>query len=101
MQTTAPPLTQGRQLARPHRNCLLSEVCHALGDKARAGSAVREPSRHFTTNALTSGSRSILRASSATLAMLATTMEHWDDAEQQFQYALAMNVHEGRCEGQH
>ncbi len=79
----------------PISMALLAETCAAIGDKERA--------EYLYKQMLPAGDKCILvgavvdcyGATHRLLGLLATTLEHWDDAERHFEDALEMNTRMG------
>ena len=70
----------------------LAEVCTFLQDTARAATLYRLLRPYVGRNVIVGGSVACYGAASRYLGMLAATMARWDEAEQHFQEALAMNT---------
>ena len=73
----------------------LAEVCAFLQDTARAATLYRLLHPYAGRNVIVGGSVACYGAASRYLGMLAATMARWDEAEQHFQEALAMNARTG------
>jgi DNA-binding NarL/FixJ family response regulator len=73
----------------------LAEVCAFLQDTARAATLYRLLRPYAGRNVIVGGSVACYGAASRYLGMLAATMARWDEAEQHFQEALAMNTRTG------
>jgi DNA-binding NarL/FixJ family response regulator len=73
----------------------LAEVCVFLQDTARAATLYHLLRPYAGRNVIVGGSVACYGAASRYLGMLATTMARWDEAEQHFQEALAMNTRTG------
>jgi class 3 adenylate cyclase/tetratricopeptide (TPR) repeat protein len=70
---------------------LLSDVCAELGDKARAAVLYDMIAPYADRCAVTGTLVDCYGPMSLFTAMLSTVMEHWDDAEREFEAALAMD----------
>ena len=73
----------------------LAEVCTFLQDTARAATLYHLLRPYAGRNVIVGGSVACYGAASRYLGMLAATMARWDEAEQHFQEALAMNTRTG------
>src|SRR4029434_3881584 len=73
----------------------LAEVCTFLQDIARAATLYHLLLPYAGRNVIVGGSVACYGAASRYLGMLAATMARWDEAEQHFQAALAMNTRTG------
>jgi DNA-binding CsgD family transcriptional regulator/tetratricopeptide (TPR) repeat protein len=73
----------------------LAEVCVFLQDTARAATLYRLLHPYAGHNVIVGGAVACYGAASRYLGMLAAAMARWDDAEQHFQEALAMNTRTG------
>jgi tetratricopeptide (TPR) repeat protein len=73
----------------------LAEVCVFLQDTARAATLYRLLHPYAGRNVSVGGAVACYGAASRYLGMLATTMARWDEAEQHFQEAMAMNTRTG------
>jgi DNA-binding NarL/FixJ family response regulator len=73
----------------------LAEVCAFLQDAPRAATLYRLLRPYAGRNVIVGGAVACYGAASRYLGMLAATMRRWDDAEQHFQEALAMNARMG------
>ena len=73
----------------------LAEVCAFLQDTARAATLYRLLRPYAGRNVVVGGSVACYGAASRYLGMLAASMARWDEAEQHFQEALAMNTRTG------
>ncbi len=73
----------------------LAEVCAFLQDTARAATLYHLLRPYAGRNVIVGGSVACYGAASRYLGMLAATMARWDEAEQHFQEALAMNTRTG------
>ena len=73
----------------------LAEVCAFLRDTARAATLYHLLHPYAGRNVIVGWSSGCYGAASRYLGMLATTMARWDEAEQHFQEALAMNTRTG------
>ena len=73
----------------------LAEVCAFLQDTARAATLYQLLLPYAGHNVVVGGVVVCYGSASHYLGMLAATMERWDDAEQHFQEALAMNARIG------
>jgi tetratricopeptide (TPR) repeat protein len=70
----------------------LAEVCAFLSDTRRASLLYQRLLPYAQHNIMMGGSVACAGAAARYLGMLATTMARWDEAEQHFQEALAMNA---------
>ena len=73
----------------------LAEVCTFLQDTAHAATLYRLLHPYAGRNVIVGGSVACYGAASRYLGMLAAIMARWDEAEQHFQEALAMNTRTG------
>jgi class 3 adenylate cyclase/DNA-binding NarL/FixJ family response regulator len=73
----------------------LAEVCTFLQDTARAATLYHLLHPYAGRNVIVGGAVVCYGAASRYLGTLATTMARWDEAEQHFQEALAMNIRTG------
>jgi DNA-binding CsgD family transcriptional regulator len=73
----------------------LAEICAYLGDAARAAMLYPLLLPYAERAIVVGGQVACYGAASRYLGMLAATMSHWQDAEQHFEAALAMNANMG------
>ena len=73
----------------------LADVCTFLGDATRALTLYEMMLPFKAINILIAGSSACYGSASRYLGALATTMRRWGEAEQHFEYALAMNAKMG------
>jgi DNA-binding CsgD family transcriptional regulator len=73
----------------------LAEVCTFLQDTARAATLYHLLRPYTGRNVIVGGAVACYGAASRYLGMLAAAMARWDEAEQHFQEALAMNTRTG------
>ena len=73
----------------------LAETCTMLGDAHRAATLYRLLLPYNGCTVMVGGTEVCYGAASRYLGMLAATMEHWEDAAQHFEEALAMNTRMG------
>jgi DNA-binding CsgD family transcriptional regulator len=73
----------------------LAEVCTYLGDATRAAMLYQLLLPYAGRAIVVGGQVACYGAASRYLGMLATTMEHWPEAEQHFEAALTMNAKMG------
>src|SRR2546422_26968 len=74
---------------------LLTEVCADLGDRVRAAVLYDKIAPYSDTCPIVGTIVDCYGAMGRSAAILAATMERWDDAERLFEGALAMNVRIG------
>jgi class 3 adenylate cyclase len=70
----------------------LAQVCAALGDRRRASTLYRALTPFANCNAVMGFGGSCFGSVARVLGSLATTLEHWPEAEAHFEAALAMNA---------
>ena len=70
----------------------LVDVCTFLGDKARASILYQLLLPYAGRNVVIGAAAACYGSLSRYLGALATTLEHWDEAERHFEDALAMNA---------
>ncbi len=74
--------------------CLLADVCHAVGDTARAGQIYERLIPYADRNAVNPPAACV-GAAARSIGVLAAMAERWEEAEHHFERALAMNSRMG------